>query len=69
MILCEEIRAAEKHLFRASARLHELWLYLPEPHKCTVAELRVKLDDALVCLEAIHTFAASPAGGEWDDKQ
>ena len=60
MIFSEEIVAVEKHLFRADARLHELWLYLPEPHKSTVAELRTRLEDALVSLEAIRAFTDNP---------
>jgi hypothetical protein len=53
----DEIITAQGHLFRADAKLHKLWLYLPEPHKAAVGELRTKLNVVLVSLEDIRADA------------
>jgi hypothetical protein len=57
----------QKSLFYASANLHKVWLYLPEPQKTKVVELRASLDEMLLSLEEIRSFLNSGQASEWVD--
>jgi hypothetical protein len=54
MNIVDELFDTQGHLFRASAKLQKLWLYLPESHKNKVGRFRGGLDRLLVELEQMR---------------
>jgi hypothetical protein len=64
--LSDGLVTVQRSLFYASANLHKVWLYLPEPQKTKAAELRTSLDELLLDIEEIRNFLNSPQGDEWE---